>query len=1165
MRNMVCKPVLIAVAAVLITGCTNSSEQESVGIFYSNSEADFALTPVIGDTDTLAGAVEDVDYEITFASLLAASDTTVDDGLSEIFIVSFFENGILTKDGAVVEIGTTGLSSGESFVFQPALNLSGSVRAFGVSLSDGTLTSAEDSDVYIDLAPVNDAPVALDASVTATAGTSLGFLLAATDVDDSQAVLSFNIVSGPAYGSFVQSGSFISYVPFANHPGTDSLSFTVEDDEGAVSEEGLVTITVVEQNSNPNAEDASLFTDEDTPVSSELTAADPDGDFLLFEVVSEPSGGSVGFVGNYVTYTPDPDFNGDDSFTYWVEDPDGAHSVPATVSVSVTAVNDAPRVLNDAVTLDEDTSVDLAVTSFIEDVDSADLVYAIESGANDGVSSLVDGILNYRPFADFNGTDSLILSANDGEFTTTVVINWTVLAIADAPVANPGTINILEDVPSVVTFPATDADGDPLTIEIIQEPTQGAVSVDDDGNYVYSPPGNFSGSDSLRYRVSDGTFTSSEAELILNVVAVNDSPVVTGDNLTVDEDGEVSASLNASDVDSDTFSFELVEGPLHGQVSIDSNIAIYTPDPDYFGEDSWTYRAVDDGGATSDPAIVNVNVAPVNDSPVTVDELFEVNDDMGWTFVLNASDVDGDFLTVTVVEGPLQGEVTWNGTEGTYTPTTNDNGFDGFSYSVSDGTTDSLVANVTLLVGEDADGDGYPNSLDNCPSDVNVGQEDFDGDDIGDACDDDLDGDGFLNGEDLCPGVPDDGLDLDEDGLGDACDSDRDGDTLANDLEIAWLLNPNLADTDSDGLDDGLEFGSGEEARDTDDDGTIDALDDDSDGDSMLDSFEAGDPDAAVFPRDFDEDSVPDYLDRDSDNDGVDDAVDNCYNLFNFDQGNIDDDAYGDSCDDDIDGDGLENSNDVCPAVFDPQQYDSDEDGVGDLCDADWDGDGVDNQSDNCFFVSNPQQEDMDEDGAGDACDADIDGDGLANGADNCSHIFNTEQQDLDEDGIGDLCDDDVDGDVVVNEADNCPLIANPEQLDGDGDGQGDVCDDDVDGDGALDGVDNCPDLVNPAQDDLDGDGEGDACDSDVDGDGVSNNSDNCLETPNEDQSDVDEDGLGDACDASDDRPADPTDPVAPEPEPEPEADDGGCASAPVTPLYWVLGLLGFWRRRRTN
>ena len=436
------------------------------------------------------------------------------------------------------------------------------------------------------------------------------------------------------------------------------------------------------------------------------------------------------------------------------------------------------------------------------------------------------------------------------------------------------------------------------------------------------------------------------------------------------------------------------------------------------------------------------------------------------------------------------------------------------------------------VLNPDTDGDGFTDDVDNCPSVPNTTQDDFDGDDVGDACDPDIDDDSIVNGSDNCQLVPNpDQSDLDSDGQGDLCDGDDDGDlVLDGDDNCVAVANADQvntdgdaegdacdADDDNDGVADagdncGLVANS--DQADLDGDGQGDACDSDVDGDGVPNSADNCSVIANADQADNDSDGAGDACDADDDNDGVDDATDNCVLAANADQSDIDLDGVGDVCDPDVDGDTVINETDNCPVDANTDQADLDGSGGGDVCDPDDDGDGVADVTDNCARDANADQANVDGDALGDVCDDDLDGDGVLNTADNCVSAANPGQADIDADGAGDVCDSDLDGDGVPNESDNCEADINADQADADGDGLGNVCDPDADGDGVANGADNCELTANPTQADLDGDGRGDACDSDVDGDGVPNTGDNCVTTANADQADLDSDGQGDACDA---------------------------------------------------
>jgi VCBS repeat-containing protein len=194
--------------------------------------------------------------------------------------------------------------------------------------------------------------------------------------------------------------------------------------------------------------------------------------------------------------------------------------------------------------------------------------------------------------------------------------------------------------------------GGALSTTLVTGPAHGSLTLNGDGSFTYIPEPDYAGPDSFTYRAGNGA-GSSTASVQIGVAAVNDAPVAQDDGYTVAEDGSLTVApagllANDSDVDGDALTAELVSGPAHGTLTVNADGSFsYTPDADYNGPDSFTYRA-NDGTTTSPVATVDLTVTPVNDAPVLVAALPDqaTQDSSPFTLDLSGhfSDIEGDSL-----------------------------------------------------------------------------------------------------------------------------------------------------------------------------------------------------------------------------------------------------------------------------------------------------------------------------------------------------------------------------------------------------------------------------------------------------------------------------------------------------------------------------------------
>jgi RHS repeat-associated protein len=495
-------------------------------------------------------------------------------------------NAVLVNDAAH---GIVNLNLDGSFTYTPTLDYNGS-DSFTYKANDG-LTDSGIATVTLTINSVNDVPIVVNDAYTTDEDTLLtvsttGVLANDTDVEGN--TLTAAVVAGPTHGTLILNGDgSFTYMPELDYNGADS--FTYKANDGTIdSNVATVSITVNQVNDAPVATGDSYTTNEDTALVVSAPGIlgndnDLDHDVLSASLVigSGPANGTLTHNANgSFTYTPAANFNGTDSFTYMAYD-GVASSNEATVSITVTPVNDAPVAANDLASGNEDTIITGNVLTNDTDVDADTLTASVVTGPANGTLSLnADGSFTYTPADNFNGTDSFTYKAFDGSAESTVAtVNITVNPANDAPTAAGDSYTTDEDTDLIVAAPGIldndlDLDGDALSASLLSGPTNGTLSLNADGSFTYTPAANFNGADSFTYKANDGLADSNVAMVTISVTSVNDAAVADVDSYSTAEDTTLTVLsatgvlANDSDVDSDPLSALLVSGPAHGSLAV---------------------------------------------------------------------------------------------------------------------------------------------------------------------------------------------------------------------------------------------------------------------------------------------------------------------------------------------------------------------------------------------------------------------------------------------------------------------------------------------------------------------------------------------------------------------------------------------------------------------
>ena len=673
-----------------------------------------------------------------------ASDEASLAGTTAATVIRALESGAdLNEEIEAPAAGTDGGGSGEGNSFVRLLRVAEDLDPLAFDF--GTALGAQ-QDTF-DGGAGDERPTAADDLASTPPQTPVTIDVLANDRDPDGNVLSIVAVAGEAISvgnpvSFDEGSvalnpdGTLTFMPDANVEGPVVFAYTITDGVNQVTAQ--VTVSVAEAGDDtpvvptpaddvPVAVDDTASVAEGQTLAGDLAANDTESDDggNVWALDEAPTSGVavVNADGTY-TYTPGAGFTGTDSFTYTISDADGDVST-ATVTITVEADatpgddDDSPVAIDDVVTTAEGVAAAGTLADNDSPSDDGGNLWALDQAASNGVAVVnADGTYSYTPNAGFTGTDSFTYTITDadGDVSTATV---TVTVTPDTPPPGGDDVPVAADDAFVVdsgavlnadlsTNDTPSADGGNIWA-LAQPAGGGAVVVNSDGSFSYTPDPGFLGIDSFTYTITDTDGDVSTAQVIIDVGGDPEPPVAVADNATTAEDTPVTISILGNDSDPDgtldPSTVSIVAGPSNGTLVVNADGSVdYTPNANYNGPDSFTYTVQDDEGNTSNVATVNLTIDNTQEPPVAVDDSATTAEDTAVTInvLANDSDPDGALVpgTVTIAGQPSNGTVVVNadGTV-TYTPDANYNGADSFSYTVTDDEGNvSNVATVNLTI-----------------------------------------------------------------------------------------------------------------------------------------------------------------------------------------------------------------------------------------------------------------------------------------------------------------------------------------------------------------------------------------------------------------------------------------------------------------------------------
>jgi hypothetical protein len=430
--------------------------------------------------------------------------------------------------------------------------------------------------------PVNDDPVFVPIpDQTIAEDTPATVVVTVTDPEGSPITLTSSVSPGGV--TVTITGNNVTVTPNPDWTGTATITITADDGNGGtVSDSFDVTVTPV--NDAPVlAAIGNQTTGTDVTRTLNLSATDAEGDSLTYSYIINSGSVTGSLSGNVLNLNPNLGWNGIASITVTVDDGNGGTD-SETFTLTVTDMNTPPVLAPIGnQTTPEDTPATINLSSTDADLDTVTYSVTVNAGSITGAVS--GNQLTLTPSANWHGTATVTVTADDGEGgTDTETLDLVVTPVNDLPTFTPiANQTVAEDTPVVVVVNASDEDGDTLTYSVTVN--SGNVTASFTGNQLtVTPAADWTGTANITVTVDDGNGGVQTSTFTVTVTAVNDAPVLTAiGNQTTPQDTPITLTLNATDAEGDTITYSASVNSGDVTTSVTGNQLTLTPGAGWSG------------------------------------------------------------------------------------------------------------------------------------------------------------------------------------------------------------------------------------------------------------------------------------------------------------------------------------------------------------------------------------------------------------------------------------------------------------------------------------------------------------------------------------------------------------------------------------------------------